>query len=56
VGWAVNASGELRWSGRPVGLGMVEMPVRAAALAAWVAGSAPDPATLPEPLWRIGAA
>ncbi len=55
VGTGTAASGELRWAGRPVGLGMVEMPQRAAALAAWIAGSAPDLATLPEVLWRIGA-
>ena len=55
VGWAVSAGGQLRWSGRPVGLGMVETPPRAAALAAWIAGTAPDLTTLPEPLWRIGA-
>jgi len=55
VGWAVGDSGQLRWSGRPVGLGMVEMPLRAAALAAWISGSAPDLTTLPEPLWRVGA-
>jgi hypothetical protein len=30
------------------------MPARAAALAAWISGSAPDLKTLPEDLWRIG--
>jgi hypothetical protein len=34
---------------------MVEMPQRAATLAAWISDSAPDLATLPEPLWRTGA-
>jgi hypothetical protein len=33
---------------------MVELPHRTAALAAWVASSAPDLATLPETLWGIG--
>jgi hypothetical protein len=28
--------------------------VRAAALAAWISGPAPDLRTLPEELWRIG--
>jgi hypothetical protein len=56
VGTGIAASGEVCWAGRPVGLGMVEMPERAAALAAWISSSAPDLATLPEPLWRIGTA
>jgi hypothetical protein len=55
VGTGSAASGELRWTGRPVGLGMVEMPQRAAALAGWITGSAPDLATLPETLWSEGA-
>lgn len=55
VGWAVSDRGQLRWSARPVGLGMVEIPQRAMALAAWISGSAPDLTTLPEPLWRTGA-
>jgi hypothetical protein len=55
VGTGTAAGGEISWAGRPVGLGMVEMPQRAAALAAWISDSAPDLATLPEPLWRTGA-
>lgn len=54
VGWGMIRGGLLRWSGRPAGLGLVEMPARAAALAAWISGSAPDLKTLPEDLWRIG--
>ncbi|HTQ90605.1 MAG TPA: hypothetical protein VMK84_14075 [Streptosporangiaceae bacterium] len=54
VGWGMSQAGQIRWSGRPAGLSLVEMPARAAALAAWVAGSAPDLKTLPEDLWRIG--
>jgi hypothetical protein len=33
---------------------MVDIPRRAAALAAWISSSAPDLATLPEMLWRTG--
>ena len=54
IGTGTAASGEICWTSRPVGLGMVEMPQRAVALAAWITSSAPDLATLPEILWRIG--
>jgi hypothetical protein len=54
VGWGTSRAGELCWAGRPAGVGLVEMPARAAALAAWISGSAPDLKTLPEDLWRIG--
>jgi hypothetical protein len=54
VGWGMSHGGQLRWSGRPAGLGLVELPARAAALAAWISGSAPDLETLPGELWRIG--
>lgn len=54
IGTGTAARGEIRWAGRPVGLGMIEIPRRAAALAAWISGSAPDLAALPDELWRIG--
>jgi len=54
VGWGMSRGGQIRWSARPTGLSMIEMPARAAALAAWISGSAPDMRTLPEDLWRIG--
>ena len=54
VGTGTVGGGELCWSGRPVGLSMVDIPRRAAALAAWISSSAPDLATLPEMLWRTG--
>ena len=54
VGWGMSHRGQLRWSGRPAGLGLVEMPAHAAALAAWISGSAPDLKTLPGDLRRIG--
>lgn len=55
VGTGMATDGEICWMGQPVGLGMVESPERAAALAAWITGSAPDLSALPEPLWRVGA-
>jgi hypothetical protein len=54
VGWGTSRVGQLRWAGRPAGIGLAEMPARAAALAAWISGSAPDLKTLPEDLWRTG--
>ena len=54
VGTGTAGDGELCWSGRPVGLSMVDLPRRATALAAWISSSAPDLATLPEILWRSG--
>jgi len=54
VGAGTATDGEVRWSGRPAGLGMVEIPERAAALAAWISDSAPDLSALPQTLWRIG--
>jgi hypothetical protein len=54
VGWGMSRGGQIRWSARPTRLSMIEMPARAAALAAWISGSAPDMRTLPEDLWRIG--
>jgi hypothetical protein len=54
VGTGTAGNGELRWSGRPVGLSLVDLPRRAAALAAWISSTAPDLATLPETLWRSG--
>ena len=54
VGTGMATTGEIRWTGRPVGLGLIEMPERAAALAGWITSSAPDLSTLPETLWRIG--
>jgi hypothetical protein len=53
VGSGTATEGGIHWTGRPVGLGMIEMPERAAALAAWITSSAPDLATLPEVLWSI---
>jgi hypothetical protein len=53
VGTGTATEGGIHWTGRPVGLGMIEMPERAAALAAWITSSAPDLATLPEVLWSI---
>jgi hypothetical protein len=54
VGWGTSRGGQIRWSARPAGLSLVELPARAAALAAWISGPAPDLRTLPEELWRIG--
>ena len=54
VGTGSATEGEIRWTGHPVGLGLIEMPERAAALAAWITSSAPDLSTLPETLWRVG--
>ena len=54
VGTGTATAGQIRWTGHPVGLGLVEIPERAAALAAWITSSAPDLSTLPETLWRVG--
>jgi hypothetical protein len=54
VGTGTATEGEIRWTGRPVGLGLIEIPERAGALAAWITSSAPDLSTLPEMLWRVG--
>jgi hypothetical protein len=42
VGWGTSRAGQLHRAGRPTGVRLVEMPARAAALAAWISGSAPD--------------
>ena len=54
VGAGTATEGEIRWTAQPVGLGLVEIPERAAALAAWITSSAPDLSTLPETLRRVG--
>lgn len=42
LGWAVIADAVARWTGRPVGVGLLERPERVAALGQWIATTAPD--------------